>query len=97
MVLSTLGLLFKTEEIFSRFSFIYLGFCLNVEQPYMIITKTSQTLSSKSKMKEFLCLYENDFDYFKYQWTLLKKHMKLLRNRKRRSLDFFYYFILFYD
>ncbi len=48
-------------------------------------------------MKEFLFLYENDFDYFKYQWTLLKKHMKLLRNRKRRSLDFFYYFILFYD
>ncbi len=53
MVLSTLGLLFKSEEIFSRFSFIYLGFCLNVEQPYMIITKTSQTLSSKSKIKEF--------------------------------------------
>jgi len=27
--------------------FIYSGFCLHVEQPYRIITRTSQTLSSK--------------------------------------------------
>lgn len=55
MLLSTLGLLiqFSKRFLFFFLIFIYLGFCLNVEQPYMIITRTSQTLSSKLKTTKF--------------------------------------------
>ena len=37
----------STRTIFS----VYLGFCLHVEQPYLTITRTSQTLSSKFKIE----------------------------------------------
>jgi hypothetical protein len=40
--------------------FIYSGFCLHVEQPFIIITRTSQTLSSKLK-KNYLNIFDHLF------------------------------------